>query len=724
MYILIYLLVTAIKREGSDNDKMIIESLEQSSLFILTLIILLIILVKNYYYQDNIDDDVKIRRYFSEDIESSNKNHNNNNNSIFAKILDLFKWNSANGDDGGRLSFTHSVEKFYGRVFPSSFWTTAGDDDGKDYNEPLLDSAKTSNDLLDASKIASLQTEIVSNGKEMSQTLMKHLIDSKTKNVLDVAPKNNKSISQGNDRNVDDDDNYLIVSVIKWGFRKRYLSSDGNNGNKDNDTEGDISTVQSEALNDKDKSNLLKSPTNHSHSDEVEFEITLKLRDKVADSPEQQWYSQKEIIRVSLVMRKTAYDIFTFHLEIVSSFGDLAPRKPRLRTTFGGGGGSANRHDRHEIISDTRTIATYLSAILRIDQPTATLAFFDFLEMPPHLKAVMTPNLFTNLNPTTNGISLIDDNSYNNPPLPPITNISRNEQLFSVVESTVLNNKQDKYRKLFVAMRVHLKPKEIAIRCRLFHGVITGADICKWLLRYGAGDDSLSNSVKDRIEANRIGQELLSCGLLSCVTYGFPDDFDEEEIQTFNEEVGMNKFCDLPSHIYTFPVKGSNSSIVGKFTLFGEALAISIPQWSRSEENDDKVSSNRETQTYNVRQSEIMNISGGSGTLGHIEYLVVVSHLYDEWFGYKRFREFEQLKNALAREGIKTEVPLPTKSFGVFATQIDSRKNDLELFLQNISDVVIKSCNERANIILAKFLDPNFDDLNLVQKSNIILNTP
>ena len=701
---------------------MIIESLEQSSLFILTLIILVIILVKNYYYQDNIDDDVKIRRYFSEDIESSNNNHNNNNNdSIFAKILDLFKTNSfisATGDDGGHSSFTHSVEKFYGRVFPSSFWTSSGDDGGKDYSEPLLNNAQASNDPLDANSIVTSQ--IVSNGKEMSQTLMKHLIDSKTKNVLDVAPKNNKSISQGNDRNDHHHHhNYLIVSVIKWGFRKRYLSSDGNKDSDiSNETEDEISSVQSGVLIDKDKSNLLKSPTNHSHSDEVEFEITLKLRDKVADSPEQQWYSQKDIKREAWAIWKTANDIFTFHLEIVSSFGDLAPRKPRLRTTFGG---SANRHD---IISDTRTISTYLTAILRIDQAAATLAFFDFLEMPPHLKAVMTPNLFINLNPTTNGVSLIDDSSYNNPPLPPITNVNRNEQLFSVVESTVLNNKQDKYRKLFVAMRVQLKPKEITIRCRLFHGVITGADICKWLLRHGAGDESLSNSVKDRIEANRIGQELLSCGLLSCVTYGFPDDFDEEEIQTFNEDnVGMNKFCDLSSFIYTFPVKGNSSSIVGKFTLFGEALSLTIPQWSRSEENDDK-GANRDTQTYSVRQSEIMNISG-TGTLGHIEYLVVVSHLYDEWFVYKRFREFEQLNKALAREGIKTEVALPTKSFGVFATQnIDLRKNDLELFLQSISDVVIKSCNERANIILAKFLDPDFDDLNLVQKSNVILNTP
>lgn len=597
---------------------MITESLEQSSLFILTIIILLLILIKNYYYQDNIDDDVKITRYFSEDIESNS----NRNSSFFGKIIELFKSNNKNENDQyNRSSFSHSVEKFYGRVFPSTFFTANDGISSKEYSEPLLVNA---NDPSDANSIISLQNDILSNSKEMSQTLMKHL-ESKNKSYLDVAPKNNKSSSNGNDRSVDDNDKFLIVSVIRWNFKKRHVSSDSN-GNKDDsgnsETDGEVilqngkeaSTESAESLNN-DSNNekrmklAPKSPTHH--SDEVEFEITLRLRNKIADSAEQQWYSQKESEskKSQWSIWKTANDVFTFHLEIVNKFGDLAPRKPRLRTTLGG---LANRND---IISDTRTITTYLTAILRIDQATATLAFFDFLEVPSHLKALMTPNLFINLTPTSKGVSLIEDSGDNSAPPPLIVNKS-NEQLFSVVESTVLNNKQDKYRKLFVAMRVSLKPKEITIRCRLFHGVITGADICKWLLRYGHGDDSLSNSVKDRIEAKRIGQELLSCNLLSCVAYGFPDDYDDEELQTFNEELGMNKFSDLPSFIYKFPEKGSTNSLVGKFSLFGEALSISIPQWARSEENDDKVGSARETQTYSIRQSEIMNMSGGS--LGHL----------------------------------------------------------------------------------------------------------
>ena len=567
---------------------------------------------------------------------------------------------------------------------------------------------------------------------------MKHLSDSKNKNVLDVAPKNNKISNHGNNRNIDNNDKYLIVSVLRWNFRKRQLSleSGQNHDTIQNNLEGNSKTTSPQRVGGTDDStqangstdddtNLntnspIKSPI-YAHNDEVEFEVTINIRSKGADSPEQQWYSNQkdESKKESWAIWKTSNDIFTFHLEIVNKFGDLAPRKPRLRTTFGG---STNRND---IISDTRTISTYLTAILRIDQPTAILAFFDFLEMPSHQRAIMSPNLYINLS-HSNGVSLIDDGSDSNSMPPPINVTNRNEQLFSVVESTVLNSRQDKHRKLFVSMRVQLKPKEVTIRCRLFHGVVTGADITKWLLRFGSSsEDSLSSSVKDRLEANRIGQELLSCGLLQCVAYGFPEDYEEEELQTFNEEVGMNKFSDLPSFIYTFPQKGSTNSLVGKFSLFGEALAISIPQWTRSEENDDKGGSGRETQTYSIRQSEIMNISGGSGSLGHIEYLVVVSHLYDEWMCYKRFREFEQLKNSLSREGIRTEVSLPQKGFGMLGvTQIDARKKDLELFLQSISLQVIASGNERAMSILAKFLDPEYDDLNLVQKSNVILNTP
>ena len=239
-----------------------------------------------------------------------------------------------------------------------------------------------------------------------------------------------------------------------------------------------------------------------------------------------------------------------------------------------------------------------------------------------------------------------------------------------------------------------------------------------------SNSNSNSNSVKDRLEACRIGQELLSCGLILCVTYGFPDDYDEEELVGFNEDTLMEKFSDLPSFIYKFPERGSTNSLVGKYTLFGETLVVSIPQWARSEEgssSDTGGGGGRESQTFSVRQSEILNISG-SGSLGHIEYLVVASHLDEEWQVFKRFREFEQLHKHLGREGI-SGVNLPQKGFGSRSnSQIDVRRKDLELYLQLICDATISSNNERAMIILAKFLDPTYDDLNLKERSNVNIN--
>jgi len=80
---------------------------------------------------------------------------------------------------------------------------------------------------------------------------------------------------------------------------------------------------------------------------------------------------------------------------------------------------------------------------------------------------------------------------------------------------------QERWRKLFTNMRVHLKPTAIAIRCRLFEGVLTGADICKWLVQ------SQYKYAQDSAEACMIGQELLACSLLMPIICGYQDDHDD-----------------------------------------------------------------------------------------------------------------------------------------------------------------------------------------------------
>jgi len=159
---------------------MVTETLEQALLFILSLSLLLIILIKNYYYKDNIDDDVKLKRYFSKDID--NDNDNNNSNNIISKIFSLFQHNNNNNnnnddDDSKSNSFRMSLEKFYGRVFPSSFWSRNDDDNNIDIVEPLIDiNSNSNNDPLNVHNIISLQQDLLSNGKVLLLLLVLLLV--------------------------------------------------------------------------------------------------------------------------------------------------------------------------------------------------------------------------------------------------------------------------------------------------------------------------------------------------------------------------------------------------------------------------------------------------------------------------------------------------------------------------------------------------------------------
>lgn len=168
-------------------------------------------------------------------------------------------------------------------------------------------------------------------------------------------------------------------------------------------------------------------------------------------------------------------------------------------------------------------------------------------------------------------------------------------------------NQQEKWRKLVFQMKMKLKPRDIAVRCRHFEGVISGGDIAKFLM-YGvnnasttttAGTSSSTNAntntnanagtastasanasgatsplpdnnagtgagttsslsptsssatlvvvnnveayevARDRFEAIRIGQELLSCGLLRPVSLGFAGD-DEDGHHRLDEDYDVD----------------------------------------------------------------------------------------------------------------------------------------------------------------------------------------
>jgi hypothetical protein len=120
-------------------------------------------------------------------------------------------------------------------------------------------------------------------------------------------------------------------------------------------------------------------------------------------------------------------------------------------------------------------------------------------------------------------------------------------------------NQQEKWRKLCFQMKIKLKPQDIAVRCRLFEGVISGGEIASFLMKKTSSSSSSSSATtssssakdnqnnsnapsliqtvestsyietaKDRLEACKIGQELLSCGLLLVVCAGFIEEEDED----------------------------------------------------------------------------------------------------------------------------------------------------------------------------------------------------
>lgn len=64
------------------------------------------------------------------------------------------------------------------------------------------------------------------------------------------------------------------------------------------------------------------------------------------------------------------------------------------------------------------------------------------------------------------------------------------------------------------------------------------------------------------------------------------------------------------------------------------------------------------SQSTNPRGTMYVADASGTAKGGHIEYLIDISHAGDNWFTWKRFREFEQLQRMLAKEGIRADIPV------------------------------------------------------------------
>lgn len=536
------------------------------------------------------------------------------------------------------------------------------------------------------------------------------------------------------------------------------------------------------------------SPINNKDIADVEFEIFVRAgNNQSLTSAEQEWWggsnsnNSNNSGNNSPIKNNnrwscwhTSSELLTLHALIVSQLGDLAPRRPRLRSTAHLG--TSVPHS--DIVCDMRTITAYVMALLRNRTYLIIPAILDFLDTPDEYR----PSVQKNPDPINSNQNLVFPALLISNPSNTIDrelsggaeqtiSPTSNAQQFKQVEALGLTS-IDKWRKLFVNMRVKLKPQEYTIRCRLFLGVISGAEVTGWLIRSESTEEHQYQHAKDRNEACAIGQELLSCGLLVAVCSGLDNDplYDDDEYEivdgrendSFKDSVResfiesntsnnlresfresnkdkdvslikskdkdkenssydikelfekrfkymMNKFSDYQGFVYRFPDRSSTGKSVGSFEIFGSAIKVHIPEYSEAEEYDE-VSATRDTTNYVVNNSSITvfkrdDLNSNSGK--YMEYLLVINHGNDEWQNWKRYREFEVLHRALVKEGIRPSVSLPNKFAKVFGvngkSQLDNRKNNLELYINSVLEAVVPSENTAAIQLVARFLDDDFD---------------
>jgi hypothetical protein len=476
------------------------------------------------------------------------------------------------------------------------------------------------------------------------------------------------------------------VSVQRWGIRK-------------SDELG--KTRSSEFSNDVDRLSF-----GGREKAEIEFEviisaqfITGKTSEMITDnefgSNDKQnsirwtvWRTASEINKLHSMMVSDSFLIYNFLLIFVVLqvllLGDLTPRPPRLKSSQ-----TSTNFTHAELISDMRSITIFLNALLRLKDGSNMKPVADFLELE-RAKVLVKPNTNDSI------IDLIDRGgeasirdsdqqdlmsesgkannnneaaSGNNSPKNMIpTQMRQNnapQSLMDAAEQDAANNpnnQHEKWRKLFYQMKIQLKPHDIAVRCRLFEGVISGGEIAGWLIRStsAAPDVNLEKTASNRAEACAIGQELVSCGLILTVCGGFIEDDHEMDmdaadfeatdrssmmqlkaapkVHTFKPE-DFSKFSDMPGFIFRFPLK---SGTAGSWSLFGAPITVKIPITTTADENEN-MKSTRDTVVLTIDNAGFADAIEESSTPttaptagGHVKYLIDITHGEDKWQTVKR----------------------------------------------------------------------------------------
>jgi len=329
----------------------------------------------------------------------------------------------------------------------------------------------------------------------------------------------------------------------------------------------------------------------------------------------------------------------------------------------------------------------------------------------------------------------------------------------------------EKWRRLFVSLRVRCKPREVGVRCRLFEGVVTGMEVSDWLVSSGYSAE----------DASAIGQRLVSSGLLVAVCSGYASalvlDGEEKEKdnksstapegavggeEEFQSQAGQQQQSDdkagsvssrgslnsssLTSAQWSALLSAANSGAGGGGDRgsISAASAAAAAAATGAAANSRFVFSALPGWLYTYQQKSSTSFAVGKFVLfgttisalipmwqrtaaeggadqvpggGVVEYQVICRHGGDEWTSLRRYSEFADLHRFLLQRGVKPSAPLPPKS-GIKGIgrqhspeELEARRAALELYLTSVLEAVVSTMNPDGHDVLARFLDSDFSSL-------------
>ena len=251
---------------------------------------------------------------------------------------------------------------------------------------------------------------------------------------------------------------------------------------------------------------------------DVEIEFELDVRRSLPNAASEWSQSDQHSSagkRDHWTVWRTAAEVLQLHSSLASAFGDVVPRRPRLRSALplpaahsSTAAGEAAACSPSDIAADMRAVGIYLMALLRGQVYMEYPGVLSFLEVWDYDSsssnvAQLAGRAGTGSMGMSLGIAGLGAG---------VASSGRGNGNGNAGSATVaMPNTQEKWRKLFVSLRVRVKPHEVGVKCRLFEGVVSGAEITAWL----------TSSGYSHLDACCIGQRLVECGLLVTVCSGY-----------------------------------------------------------------------------------------------------------------------------------------------------------------------------------------------------------